>query len=196
MPPAGIEPASQPPQGCALSGELRGQTTILHFSGEAGIRTLGGGFSPLNRLAGGSVRPLRHLPEPTITTIETGTIGGGRGIRTPGDLRHNGFPYHTRFHRPINVVVWTISSPSQVPCVWSLRILETSSQGEDLARLEISSFLLVTHCSIRRDCHPGGTRGFRAFQHTARFTLPVHLRVKARLFKTVAIVHSAIPPRG
>ena len=31
-------------------------------SGEAGIRTLGGGFSPLNRLAGGSVRPLRHLP--------------------------------------------------------------------------------------------------------------------------------------
>ena len=32
------------------------------FSGEAGIRTLGGGFSPLNRLAGGSVRPLRHLP--------------------------------------------------------------------------------------------------------------------------------------
>ncbi len=30
--------------------------------GEGGIRTLGGGFTPRNRLAGGPVRPLRHLP--------------------------------------------------------------------------------------------------------------------------------------
>lgn len=43
-------------------GRTRMRPALVHRGGKGGIRTLEGELSPLNRLAGGPIRPLWHLP--------------------------------------------------------------------------------------------------------------------------------------
>src|SRR5512136_1121674 len=75
MPPAGIEPASQPPQGYALSGELRGQARVF-ASGEAGIRTPG------------EVNPTVVFK--TTAIVHSAIPPGSRDFPTPRGVYHAG----------------------------------------------------------------------------------------------------------
>src|SRR5947209_3234481 len=82
------------------------------------------------------------------------------------------------------VVVWTISSPSQAPRVWSLRIPEPSG------------FLLVTHCHIHRivTLWVPEALGLPSIQRGTPY--PFICGQGLDLAKTAAFVRSAIPPRA
>ena len=87
VPLPGIEPGPQPPQGCALSAELQGHQSgrvaesLFKQAGRQGFEPWVQ-FYPHNRLAGGSDRPLRHLPNRPAMKLEA----EGEGFEPPMKL--------------------------------------------------------------------------------------------------------------
>ena len=78
-------PAAGKPHGCLLIFN-RGHTAPKNGAGRMGFEPMTE-FKPGNRLAGGPNRPLWHLPMRWCRlALGCQPEGGGRGIRTPGEL--------------------------------------------------------------------------------------------------------------